>query len=199
MQKKLILLALLASCAQAPQKPIAINPVRDIASDSHSVCIVLINKIIAGNSSVGMVTKTFDEGTFNGYFMDFGTEFYQEVLQKVGSNKNASAELKAVVKRHEGLSEITLATSLKKLTPAEKKALWNDSYAKAAAEVEEELLQIESRDGDAVATFLLTVPQGEMRANAQEAFVLMKTNNPKLSNNDIIDSISRRMSSCLIK
>lgn len=199
MQKKLIFLLLLASCAQMPQKPTETLVEREIASDSHNVCLVLINKIIAGNSPVGMVSQNYNEETFNAYFMDFGTQFYQETLQTIASQKNAPADLKSIIKRHEGISEITLALSLKKLTPAEKKALWNNSYAKAAADVEEELLQIESKNGDVVATFLLSVPQGEMRSNAQEAVVLIKTNNSKLSNTEIVERISRRMSSCLIK
>lgn len=201
MHKKIILLALLASCAQIQQKtPENITSDREIASDAQT-CFLNINKILSGNSATNFTASPYDEEVFVGYFVDFGAEFLEQNLAKISMDKNSSAGLKSIVKKVEAMPEQdrSVATILSKLNPEEKKSLWNSFYGKPAAEVEEEILKNESKSGDEIATFLLSVPQGEMRANANEAIALLKSNEPELSRQAIIDRVSGRMSACLIK
>lgn len=194
MYKKLLLLAFLASCAQIQQKPAEHSDMdRDLSSDS---CFRAARDIIGAKGDTKFIPQAFDEEVFDSYFTDFGAQFLYDGMNKL-MTKDASADIKRVAKK------VDLAPSMQsiltKLDAEDKQVLWKSLYAKAAASFEEESLKAESKNGDKVATFLLTVPQGQMREDATTAIMFLKVNEPDLDEVAIVEKVKGRMSACLIK
>lgn len=109
---------------------------------------------------------------------------YREIASKLEDHARNGVDMKVLV------DELDLT---------EQTAIWNGLIRPQIYEVEELMLSSQASQGDELARFLLSVPQGVQRDNAESAAVLMKKIDPSLDDQAIVARLYRELGTCLNK
>lgn len=111
-----------------------------------------------------------------------GSEIHQSLLNKMRNHLVDGADSKIF---------------LSELSEQERKLLWRDVIRPQAYEIEEQALSMRAMEGDDIAAFLLEVPRGSQRENAESAVILMKQLNPDIDESTVVARLQRELGACL--
>lgn len=88
---------------------------------------------------------------------------------------------------------------LNELNEQERRLLWRDIVRPETFKIEEQLLSNKAVEGDEIASFLLEVPRGAQRDNAESAIILMKQLDPEIDDASVVARLQKELGGCLTR
>lgn len=180
--------------SNGPKQANNVSVERSIASVEGQTCGNLISYLMKRQN-------TFSEAQFDDQFEDLGLGYIHRYLEDLSRRDMISAKQASILEKIEDhlAPGLDYQRVLSDFTIEEKQLLWSDIVRPKYYELEEELLFLSSENGDEIASFLLQVPRGAQRENAQEAVILLKQLEPDVDDATIVSRISKEMGACLTR
>lgn len=168
------------------------RPDRSIASTGDLSCNGLLGHFF-GRRSV------FDEGSFKVNLDEVGFGYLLLGARELEKKQPSSALYTTIVSKLEDhiRKGVDLDDLAEELDLAEKKAIWYELLSPQISQTQELILLDLANRGDSLARFLLDVPRGVQRENAESAAILMKKIDPTLDNDAIVARLNRELGTCL--
>lgn len=170
------------------------SPSRSLASTVGLSCNGLMDQFFSRPS-------LFNEVSFANQINEMGFGYLLQGvrdLAKRGDNPMVYREIASKLEDH-ARNGVDMKVLVDELDLTEQTAIWNGLIRPQIYEVEELMLSSQASQGDELARFLLSVPQGVQRDNAESAAVLMKKIDPSLDDQAIVARLYRELGTCLNK
>jgi hypothetical protein len=169
-------------------------PARSVASTAGLSCNGLMDQFL-------FRPVQFSEASFSHHLNDMGYGYVMHGVRDLAKRSDNPFVYREIASKMEDHARrgVDMRVLIDELDPQEQRALWNGLIRPQIFEVEEQMLALQAQQGDELARFLLSVPQGVQRDNAESAAVLMKKIDPSLDNQAIVARLYRELGTCLTK
>lgn len=170
------------------------SPTRGLASSLGQSCNGLMDQFLQR-------PMIFSEASFAYQLNELGAGYVLKGVRDLSQKSDDPVVFREIASKMEDhlRKGLDMRVLVDELSNGEKRAIWNGLVRPQMYEVEEQVLAAQAQKGDEVARFLLAVPQGVQRDNAESAVVLMKKIDPSIDNQTIVARLYRELGTCLTK
>lgn len=196
-QTCILLTFLVTSCSFSDLTSMSSTPkpaARSVASVESQTCGDLVSFLI-GRRNLYSETQFENEVTSLG----FGHVYHSMKVKarEKGPSEPHQALLSKMQQHFQDGADVD--QFLSQLDEAEKRLLWRDVIRPETFEIEEQMLSQRAIEGDDIAAFLLEVPRGSQRENAESAVILMKQMDPEIDDATVVARLQRELGACLTR
>lgn len=192
------ILVLSSSCSlwQASEDKTAYVPApsRGLASSLGQSCNGLMNQFLQR-------PMLYSDASFSQQLNELGVGYVLKGVRDLSQRSDDPVVFREIASKMEDhlRKGLDMRVLVDELSGGEKRAIWNGLVRPQMYEVEEQILAAQAQKGDEIARFLLAVPQGVQRDNAESAVVLMRKIDPAIDNQTIVARLYRELGTCLTK
>lgn len=170
------------------------SPARSVASVQSQTCGDLVSFLMGRRN-------LYSESQFENEVMNLGFgHIYHSMKVKAREKSSSEPHQSLLSKMQEKFADGADANHfISELSDQERRLLWRDVIRPETFEIEEQLLSTRAIEGDDIAAFLLDVPRGPQRENAESAVILMKQMDPDIDDATVVARLQRELGACLTR